>query len=239
MDTPNVSDLCQRLDYTFRNEHLLLQALTHTSYSNEHPTQGTGHNERLEFLGDAVLDFVISDQLMRRHPELPEGDLTRMRASLVSEPALATIARNIELGRFLRMGKGERRSGGDDKDSLLSDALEALIAAIYLDSSPHGGDEEIQRILLHLFGAALDFTRGPETLEDHKTTLQEWVQGVHKDTVRYAIVREVGPDHDKSFLAAVFFQEKELGRGEGRSKKSAEQEAARQALNTLRAENAP
>ena len=238
MDSPNISDLCQRLNYTFRNEHLLLQALTHTSYSNENPTQGTGHNERLEFLGDAILDFVISDQLMRRHPELPEGDLTRMRASMVSEPALATIARNLDLGRFLRMGKGERRSGGNNKDSLLSDALEALIAAIYLDSSAHGGVEDIQRILLHLFGAALDFTLGPSTLEDHKTTLQEWVQGTHKDTVHYDIVRETGPDHDKSFLAAVYFHEKELGRGEGHSKKSAEQEAARQALQNLRAENA-
>lgn len=239
MNAPKISGLCQRLDYTFRDEALLVQALTHTSYSNEHPSQGTGHNERLEFLGDAVLDFVISDQLMLRHPDLPEGDLTRMRASLVSEPALAMIARNIHLGRFLRMGKGERRSGGEEKDSLLSDALEALIAAIYLDSSAHGGVADIQRVVLTLFGEALESTLGPETLEDHKTTLQEWIQGTHQDTVHYAIVRETGPDHDKSFLAAVYFQEKELGRGEGRSKKIAEQEAARQALNNLRAENAP
>lgn len=239
MDAPNVSGLCQRLDYTFQDNNLLLQALTHTSYSNEHPTQSGGHNERLEFLGDAVLDFIISDHLMRRHPDLPEGDLTRMRASLVSESALAGIARQIELGRFLRMGKGERRSGGEGKDSLLSDGLEALIAAIYLDSSPQAGLVEIQRVVLTLFGKALDITLGPETLEDHKTTLQEWVQGAHQDTVHYTIVRENGPDHDKTFLAAVFFQEIELGRGEGRSKKAAEQEAARLALKTLRAENTP
>lgn len=238
MDSPKVSDLCQRLNYSFRDEHLLLRALTHTSYLNQHPAREIHHNERLEFLGDAVLDFVISDQLMRRHPALQEGDLSRMRASLVRESTLAEVARKLNLGRFLRMDKGERSSGGEDKDSLLSDALEALIAAIYLDSSPHGGMEDTQRIVLALFGEALEFTQGPETLMDHKTTLQEWIQGAHKDTVHYTIVRETGPDHDKTFLAAVYFQEKELGRGEGRSKKTAEQEAARQALQSLPAKNA-
>ena len=234
MEQRGIEPLYERLGYTFRDPELALLALTHTSYSNENPRQGPQHNERLECLGDAGLDFVISDLLMRRYPALPEGDLSKMRASLVSESALASIARELELGGHLRMGRGEEQSGGRDKDSILSDTLEALLAAVYLDSAPEHGIAAIQRVVHGLFAHRLAHGVRPPRLEDFKTELQELVQSRYKDTVRYEITAEVGPDHDKHFEAAVFFRDRELGRGSGRSKKQAEQSAARLALQSMK-----
>jgi ribonuclease III len=234
MEQRGIERLYERLGYAFRDADLVRLALTHTSYSNENPRQAPQHNERLEFLGDAVLDFVVSDLLMTRYPSLPEGDLSKIRAGLVSEPALAALARELELGPFLRMGRGEEQSGGRDKDSILSNALEALLAAVYLDSAPAAGIQAIQQVVQALFAQRLESTGDPRQLEDFKTELQELVQSRYKDTVRYVIVHEAGPDHDKHFEAAVFFRDRELGRGSGRSKKQAEQDAARGALQGMK-----
>ncbi len=235
MELEAVEPLCLRIEYEFRDPEILKVALTHTSYSNEHPRNSPKHNERLEFLGDAVLDFVISDMLISRFPLLPEGALSKMRASLVSEGALSSIARDLDLGYYLRMGRGERMSGGHDKDSILSDALEALLAAVYLDSARSSGAEEVRKLVERLFSAKLDQASVDPGNGDFKTELQELIQSLHKDTVQYQILEEEGPDHEKQFKIAVMFQGQELGRGIGRSKKQAEQEAARQALGDLRA----
>jgi len=234
MEQRGIERLYERLGYTFRDPALALLALTHTSYSNENPRAAPHHNERLEFLGDAVLDFVVSDLLMTRYPRLSEGDLSKMRAGLVSESALAAIARELGLGSHLRMGRGEEQSGGRDKDSILSNALEALLAAVYLDSAPDAGLQAIQVVVHGLFAHRMEQAGQPLRLEDFKTELQELVQSRFKDTVRYEITLEAGPDHDKHFEAAVYFRERELGRGNGRSKKQAEQNAARLALQAMK-----
>jgi ribonuclease III len=234
MEQLGIGRLYEQLGYVFKNPELARLALTHTSFSNENAREAPQHNERLEFLGDAVLDFVVSDLLMTRYPALPEGDLSKMRAGLVSEIALAAIARDLELGPHLLMGRGEEQSGGREKDSILSNALEALLAAVYLDSAPHEGVAAIQRVVQRLFEHRLEDAGRPRQLEDFKTELQELIQSRYKDTVRYEITHEAGPDHEKHFEAAVFFRERELGRGTGRSKKHAEQNAARLALQAMR-----
>ncbi len=190
-------------------------------------------NERLEFLGDAVLDFLVSDLLMERYPALPEGELSKLRASLVSEPGLAGLARELELGRLLRMGRGEARSGGREKNSILANALEALFAAIYLDSRETAGLHDVAAAIGALFAPRIGEADEARQHTDYKTELQELVQKRYKETVAYTITREVGPDHDKHFEAAVSFREREFGRGTGRSKKQAEQEAARNALEAF------
>jgi ribonuclease-3 len=233
MEHPQVTALFQRLNYAFRDLSLALLALTHRSFCNEHPELAPEHNERLEFLGDAVLDFIVSELLMERFPALPEGDLSKLRATLVSETALAHLARELELGECLRVGRGELLTGGRERDSILSDALEALFAAIYLDSAPWEGIAAIRRVVRGLFAPRLEDDAHRPGEGDFKTALQELVQSRHKDTVRYEIVQEEGPDHEKQFEAAVFFQQRELGRGFGRSKKQAEQQAARLALHAL------
>jgi len=234
MEQQRTAHLFERLGYAFDDPALAELALTHTSYSNENPHKAPQHNERLEFLGDAVLDFVVSDLLMARYPALPEGDLSKMRAGLVSEAALAEIARALELGPCLRMGRGEEQSGGRDKDSILSNGLEALFAAVYLDSAPKTGLAAIQAVVHRLFEPRLEEAGQPRRLEDFKTELQELVQSRYRDIVRYVITHETGPDHEKQFEAAVLFRERELGRGSGRSKKQAEQHAARLALEAMR-----
>jgi ribonuclease-3 len=226
-------ELLARLGYSFADPTLLALALTHKSYANENPQTAPQHNERLEFLGDAVLDFVISDLLMGAHPDLAEGDLSKVRAGLVSESSLAPIARSLRLGDFLRMGRGEETSGGREKDSILSDALEALLAAVYLDSRKRLGVEAVHAVVAGLFGDRLNPEGAIARLSDFKTELQEVVQKRFRETVRYAITQEEGPDHEKWFQAAVYFRERELGRGSGRSKKQAEQSAAQLALRQL------
>lgn len=229
-DFPDDHNLYRRLGYTFRDPSLAETALTHTSYANEHPQAAPHHNERLEFLGDAVLDFVISVELMERFPDLQEGDLSKIRASLVSEGALASLSRELELGTHLRIGRGEERSGGREKDSILSDAFEALLAAVYMDSASTSGIAETQRVIMSLFLDRFEGAGRQPQREDYKTALQEMVQRRHQETVRYVILEEEGPDHDKHFQAAVYLQDQELGRGGGRSKKVAEQDAARTAM---------
>jgi len=226
--------LAARLGYRFRDPSLLLLALTHKSYSNENPQDAPADNERLEFLGDAVLDLVVSDLIYARFPELAEGSLSKLRASLVAETSLAPLAQALDLGAELRMGRGEEASGGRAKASLLCDAFEAVVAAVYLDSRAEGGLEAIQGVIERLIAPRIEQAADSAAVFDFKTELQEWAQKRYKEPVVYRIVAEGGPDHQKTFAAAALLRERELGRGSGRSKKQAEQAAARAALTGLR-----
>lgn len=217
-----VQELEKAIGYTFHNIELLRVAVTHTSYANE-SKKGEKHNERLEFLGDSVLGVVVADYLFHEAGHLPEGQLTRKRASLVCEQALFGFAQQIQLGKYLRLGKGEERSGGRQRPSILSDAFEAVIAAIYLD----GGLESARAFILPFV------TEGKPAGEDYKTRLQEVVQQNPEERLRYVVAGESGPDHDKHFVVEVHLNSNCIGRGEGHSKKIAEQQAARQALELM------
>jgi ribonuclease-3 len=221
---PSFSDLQPRLSYTFKDEELLERALTHKSYANEH--KRTSDNERMEFLGDAVLGLVVSEHLMYSCPDATEGDLSRLRAAIVSEPALASVARDIGLGNFLLLGKGEDQSGGRDKDSLLADCLEALIASVYLD----GDYDAAEALIFLLFESVIKTTCDIGMLHDYKTSLQEICQERLKQLPEYRVVSETGPDHQKEFEMEVWIKGELYGRGTGKSKKEAEQGAAREAL---------
>lgn len=215
------------IGYTFKNRDLLRTALTHSSYANEH---GSVCNERFEFLGDSVLSIVVSDYLFRRLRG-NEGDLSKIRASLVCENALAVQARKIKLGEFLLIGHGEEISGSRDRASILSDAFEALLAAIYLDSDI----ETVRSLLLELMKDELEEALTRRTVKDYKTRLQEELQKKFhgRKTITYRVVGETGPDHDKCFSVEVMFDKKAAGSGEGHTKKAAEQNAARAALRRV------
>ena len=209
------------IGYKFKNPKLLETALTHTSYANESRTP-VKHNERLEFLGDSVLSVVVADYLFHQSGR-PEGELTRMRASLVSEDALFQFAQEIQLGEYLRLGHGEDLGGGRSRPSVVSDAFEAVIAALYLD----GGMEAARNFILPFI------TEGKHAEADYKTRLQEIVQQNPEERLSYVVESESGPDHDKHFVVAVRFNSDRVARGEGRSKKAAEQCAAKEALKLL------
>ena len=216
--------LQKELGYTFSDHALLLRCLTHVSYGKG---KRDGHNETLEFLGDAVLDLAVSDVLMRRFPEKSEGDLSKMRASLVNSAALAERAAQLNLGELLRMGKGEERSGGRKKKSILAGAFEALLGGIYWD----GGYEPARRVVERYF--ASDIEERQLGQHDYKTRLQEISQMLFRAPPVYQLVAESGPDHEKRFVTEIVISGKVLGRGEGRSKKQSEQEAASKALEGL------
>mgnify|MGYP001056680482 CR=1 FL=1 len=213
----------EKLGYVFRNKALLENALQHSSYANEHRSAGLHSNERLEFLGDAVLGVVTADCLYRKHPDLPEGDLTRIRAALVCEESLHEVAQSLELGRHLKLGRGEELGGGRCRPSVVSDAFEATIAALFLD----GGIETARHFILPFI------TEGKTAEDDHKTALQEVVQKHPDDRLTYTVTGESGPAHDKRFQVTVALNGKALAVGEGRSKKAAEQQAAKAALTKL------
>lgn len=217
----------ERIGYRFRDEALLRQALTHSSFSNEQKINKSRNYERLEFLGDAVLELVSSEFLYREYPELPEGELTKQRAAMVCEPALAFCARDLELGEFLRLGRGEESTGGRHRDSITSDVMEAVIGAIYLDGGMDCAKAFIDRFIL----ADLE---DRQLFYDSKSSLQELAQGECKKEISYELLEESGPEHNKVFRAAVRVGEEVLGEGRGRTKKAAEQEAAYQALLRLR-----
>ena len=209
----------KEIGYQFQNEHLLVQALTHSSYANEKHMKKLSDNERLEFLGDAVLEIISSDFLYKNYPQKPEGELTKLRASIVCEPTLALCTEAIHLGDYLYLGNGEDMTGGRKRKSILSDALEAVIGAIYLDGGFANAKEFIHRFILKdLENKKLFF--------DSKTILQEIVQANFKEVISYHLIGEEGPDHNKIFRVAVHIGEEEYGVGEGRTKKAAEQEAA-------------
>ena len=221
------------IGYRFDNADLLLEAVTHRSYHNENPDQG-GHNERLEFLGDAVLDLVVADSLMRLHPFAAEGQLTRLRASMVNEASLAHLARGLEIDSVIRLGKGEEKNNGREKPSILSDALEAVVGAIYLD----GGYRAARDALEAWLAQALVEAGEENSYEDAKSALQERLQAVGKGPGTYRVVWSSGPDHERVFEVEFEAGGVALGRGRGHSKKEAEKEAARAALERLSREDA-
>lgn len=210
------------IGYTFQNETLLRQALTHSSYANERHRKSED-NERLEFLGDAVLELVSSEFLFLNYPKLSEGDLTKLRASLVCEPTLAACTAQMQLGDFVRLGRGEEQTGGRRRKSILSDALEAVIGAIYLDGGFTNAKEFIQRFVL-------DDLEHKQLFFDSKTILQERIQAHCEEALHYELIHEEGPDHQKIFIVQAMLGDKIIGKGQGRTKKAAEQEAAYHAL---------
>ena len=222
--------LCNRLDYQFENTDILRQALTHKSYLPLESEGNFGNNERIEFLGDAVLDLVISEMLMQEFPELDEGGLSKFRASLVSESGLCEQAFALELGDCLLLGRGEEMTGGRKKTSLLSDTFEAVMAAIYLDSRDKHGLSEITRVIRKLFSPHLPENAQGYITRDYKSELQEHVQKLIGLPSTYELVDETGPDHQKEFTMAVLVRGTEFGRGSGASKKLASQLAAENAL---------
>ena len=222
-----MEQLERTIGYTFHNKKLLRQALTHSSYANEKKLGKLGCNERLEFLGDAVLELVSSDVLYARFPKIPEGELTKKRASLVCEPSLAYCARQFDLPQYLLLGRGEDMTGGRMRDSIVSDATEALLGAIYLD----GGFEKARDFVLRFI---LNDMEHKQLFYDSKTILQEIVQEKGKQTLEYILTGESGPDHNKQFSVEVRVNGNVLGNGSGHTKKAAEQAAAYQAIRRLR-----
>jgi len=230
MTPPSSADFSPAvLNYRFTNPGFLIEALTHKSYVNERRDSDRKHNERLEFLGDAVLSLIVSDYLTRQYPESSEGTLSKLKSKLVSEAPLANVARRLDLGARLKLGRGEERSNGRDKASLLADALEAVIAAVYLD----GGFEASRNFTMEALTDELrhiDVLQEQSGGDDYKTRFQEWCQKRYESLPRYVIVRETGPDHQKVFEVEVQVNNRVFGIGRGLSKKEAEQEAAQRAL---------
>ena len=223
-----MTDLQNKIGYQFKNPALLNEALTHSSYANEHKSQHIKYNERLEFLGDSVLSIVVSDYIYKNCPELPEGELTKLRATLVCEKSLYEFAKKIDLGKYLILSKGERNNGGADRPSILSDAFEALIAAIYID----GGIAPASKHILNFVIPAIKNSK-KKKINDYKTTLQEIIQKNPGEKLEYVLVKESGPDHNKHFFVEVHLNSNVIGKGGGKSKKEAEQQAAREALELM------
>lgn len=220
-----MEQLQNNLGYHFKNPALLARALTHSSYANERHVD-TGDNERLEFLGDSVLGFITAEYLFANHRDFPEGELTKLRAYAVCEKSLFSYAEEIGLGNYLKLGKGEERTGGRTRPSVLSDAFEAVIAAIYLD----GGMDEAKKFVLRF---VVPYVEAKPTFKDYKTMLQEVVQKNQGETLEYVLVSETGPDHDKCFTVEVHLNSNVIGCGVGGSKKKAEQNAAKEALELM------
>jgi ribonuclease-3 len=230
MPYSHLDDAQKAIGYAFRRPRLLDEALTHKSHVNEAKGRAGKHNERLEFLGDAVLTLIISEHLAESFPDFTEGELSQLKARLVSEVSLAQAARRLDLGAQLRLGRGEELTQGREKPSLLANALEALLAAIYLD----GGLESARNFILRAFASELSEIQhpdGPCAVVDYKTKLQEWCQKRFDTLPHYLIVRESGPDHQKTFEVQLTIRGDVKGVGVGRSKKEAEQMAAKQALS--------
>lgn len=222
----NIQNLENEIGYVFNDKELLMQALTHSSYVNDRKMDKNLCNERLEFLGDAILEMTSSEFLYSEYPEKDEGELTKLRASLVSETPLAAVAGEIGLGEYLYLGHGEERTGGRTRYSVTSDAVEAVIGAIYLD----GGIEPARAFVRKYI---LNDIENKKLFHDSKTVLQEIVQKYHRGTLTYRLVKEEGPDHDKNYGMNALIDEKIIGYGEGRTKKAAEQQAAYSAIKSL------
>ena len=227
MKEDKLMQLQDKIGYHFQNLSLLNNALTHSSYANERHWKYERNNERLEFLGDAVLELVSSDYIFSNHKDMVEGKMTKLRASLVCEMSLASSAREIKLGEYLKLGHGEWVTGGGKRDSILSDAFEAVIGAIYLD-----GGFEHAKTFIHKF--ILTDIEHKKLFYDCKTSLQEVVQGHYEEELNYRLISEEGPDHDKRFSVEARIGERVIGTGIGHTKKAAEQEAAYQALLLLK-----
>ncbi|MFA9376596.1 MAG: ribonuclease III [Lachnotalea sp.] len=222
-----LEDLETIVGYKFNDSSFLRQAMTHSSFSNEHRLNRLTNNERLEFLGDAVLEIVTSDYLFSKYPKFPEGELTKIRASIVCEQTLALCTREIELGKYLLLGKGEDLTGGRTRNSIVSDAMEALIGAIYLDGGFANAKEFIYKFIL-------SDIEHKQLFYDSKTILQEIVQSDFREELVYKLIGEEGPDHNKKFIIDAMIGSRVVGNGIGRTKKAAEQEAAYSAIGRLR-----
>ena len=224
-----MKSLEKALGYTFKNDALLKEAVRHSSYANEHRGEESVSNERLEFLGDSVLGFVTAEFLFHRHPNAPEGELTRIRARLVCEDTLYEVAQRLNLGQYLCLGHGEEAGGGRERPSILADATEAVIAAVYLDGGIEAASALIHRVLLDDANEA----HAAEARRDYKTALQELVQRKPGQALQYRLTGESGPDHAKTFTITVYLNGEVAGTGSGHSKKEAEQMSARDALSAL------
>lgn len=223
-----MENLENRLGHKFKNINLLKNALTHSSYANE-VRKGFSSNERLEFLGDSVLSIIVSDYIYKKFPDMPEGELTRLRSSLVCEKALCSFSRELDVGSYLMLGKGEDKGGGRERDSILADAFEAILAAIYLD----GGMDCARTFVMDFVLRELKSHKNDDVMKDYKTALQEIIQKNPEESVKYVLVDEKGPDHDKSFTVEVCLNSNVIGKGSGKNKKQAEQMAAKQALELM------
>lgn len=230
---PDVMGLQDKLHYKFKDVTVLRQALVHRSYLNESQETGLSSNERLEFLGDAVLGLVIAEDLYRRRPDLSEGEMTRLRALLVCREALAEVARGLDLGSYLYMGKGEAATGGRERPSNLACAMEAVLGAVFQDS----GFSVARRVVLRLLGSRIDAIVQGQPPVDYKSSLQEMVQTRRRLTPVYRTVAAIGPEHDREFLVEVLAGDEVLGSGRGMSKQLAEMDAARVALEALGAKS--
>ena len=228
MQGRKIQELENIIGYSFNDKTLITRALTHSSYANEQKINKTGDYERLEFLGDAVLELVSSDFFYNEYPDMPEGQLTKIRSSYVCEPALAYCARDFELDTFIKLGKGEERTGGRNRDSIVSDVCEAVIGALYLD-----GGMDVAHQFIHKY--ILTDLENKKLFLDSKSLLQELVQSMNHTALEYRLVKEEGPDHDKLFVVEVYVGGVLAGVGEGKTKKSAEQQAAYQAVKKLKA----
>ncbi len=228
----DITELYEITGHRFSDPELLCEALTHSSYANEHRALGLSCNERLEFLGDSVLSLVTSEYIYKRYPTTPEGELTRMRAELVCEKALSGYSREIELGSFLLLGRGEEKGGGRERRSIIADAFEALLAAIYLDAADEGeGKEEVKKFLLPLLKSAISKLLAEWHGADYKTLLQQLVQRSEGELLEYVTVSESGPDHDPVFEVEARLNSNVIGKGRAHTKRDAEQAAAAQALS--------
>ncbi len=223
-------ELSKRMGYTFKRHDLLTQALRHASYANEQDDANLEDNERLEFLGDAVLDLAISHLLMERFQDAEEGALSKYRALVVDELGLYHVALTLQLGRYLLLGKGEEQSSGREKPSILADAVEALLGAVYLDA----GFNKTMEVITRLFAPLLDRVETEEMVHDFKSLLQEYTQENYKTLPRYRLVKESGPAHNKTFTVVLTINGETLGQAEGKSKKEAEQKVAREAFLCLK-----
>ena len=227
MNKLQIEKLTEKLNYSFKDHSLLIKALTHSSYANEYIKSGDASNERLEFFGDSLLGMIVALLIYRNKPELSEGKMTKLRAELVCEKSLAVFAKELDLGEYLLLGRGEENGGGRSRPSILSDALEAIFAAMYLD----GGFDPVESLLSDYFTPRI--VNHVTDLKDHKTTLQEIIHGRPGQKILYEITSEQGPDHDKVFTVEVKLNGKCIGTGTGKSKKNAEQEAACKAIGVL------
>lgn len=217
------------IQYEFKNKDLLTLALTHSSYGNEHKKEKYENNERVEFLGDAALDLIVSRYIFDKFPYMPEGELTKLRAGAVCETSLAKVALTLHIGEFILLGRGEENTGGRSRDSILADAVEAVIGAVYID----GGFAETEKFVIRIMKDAIENLKTSFRTMDCKTHLQEVIQKTSKSPISYVIVDEKGPDHNKVFVSEVHHNGKAIGVGNGRSKKEAEQNAAADALKKI------
>ncbi len=224
-----MTELEEKIDVQFDDKYLLQRALTHKSFPNENRYLDLKDNERLEFLGDSVLSISISTYIFKKFPDHPEGELAKMRAVLVSAPVLAQMARDLDLGEYLLLGKGEEMTGGRERDSILADTMEAIFGAVYLDQ----GFAVACRIIIDIFSNDIKNAAQGKHIQDYKTMLQEIIQKDGSDRPDYEVIQEKGPDHNKTFIVEVKLRENNLGSGQGSSKKEAEQEAAKVALHKM------